>query len=1047
MMLTQYFSTPALAVDAEEAVATDRLGHIRVAVRVRPLPSGEDGIIEVAGSNAIAVKKEAATGGNEHLRSQQGRVEERSFDRVFGPLATQAEVYDWTCAPLVEEAVSGGKNATVFVYGATGAGKTYTMFGDAPRAQQGVIFRGVRDVFQRLEGAADDGGNFQVKVSFLELYNESVNDLLQEHGGGGLCKVLEDERRGIVKVQHLREVEAKNADEALQHLEAGMLARTVEATAANFQSSRAHAAFTLTVERVARVQPEPNRMSFGRGAGQEARQLHSRICFIDLAGSERAKATLNHGASLKDGARINQSLLALANCIDALTARGREKVPTLRKKAPYRDSKLTLMLKSSLTGDGLVAMIANVHPGRTHFEDSNNTLEYAKRASSVRQPARRNSWALLPSPTGACSTPHGRSGPSLGTRSQQPLRAVREEGGSLSTERCIASSSNLPAPSSRVRGRSRRGAEGSSAGSPAEAPAECAGGGTDSPAAQQGPSADAPCDERLRPGESAPSPGGAPAAAAPAARRASAHGLSESLSELSLSVHDGCGRGEAGAGSPGTSSPGGRSSEANEEELMGDDTRDLSLLIKHAHGARVESFEGGRRLQHHGGGECACAAPFWSASRAGGEHGAAPVAGVPTPARGQTPSPAPRPGEDDAIALLRQVISTLQADKTRLDSMLEAVLEERDSLARQKRRLEQDNEHLRAASLEKDRQLATLAAHACWAAPRLTVRHDSGALLNAVQAEESARELARGMAWAEFPSAAILTGLRAGLAANLAREAYAAVAEPPGCSTAATCAPPPPGAVSPKLGAVLKKDVRASLKHQASRGPVELVHGGTSGLLRAGKPAGIGKVGAWREVFETDALAPHSMTGYAEQYTAQMRRGGLPYVIVGSGSAYRGWGQKWHAAREILERLPRRALVLVSDSRDVLLNLAPGAAPGSAAQRLAASFEALTAGALEGAVVAGAEGRCCVSALTNVRPGELFDEGGGRRVRACSSGSQGCPWRKGGVRLWEEFMGGLAAERGAAGTEVFLNAGLVAGCTNPTAPPPPHSCISAHSYW
>ncbi|CAK0859470.1 unnamed protein product [Prorocentrum cordatum] len=164
-------------------------------------------------------------------------------------------------------------------------------------------------------------------------------------------------------------------------------------------------------------------------------------------------------------------------------------------------------------------------------------------------------------------------------------------------------------------------------------------------------------------------------------------------------------------------------------------------------------------------------------------------------------------------------------------------------------------------------------------------------------------------------------------------------------------------------------------------------------------------------------------------------------------SGQTGWGQKWHAAREILERLPRRALVLVSDSRDVLLNLAPGAAPGSAAQRLAASFEALTAGALEGAVVAGAEGRCCVSALTNVRPGELFDEGGGRRVRACSSGSQGCPWRKGGVRLWEEFMGGLAAERGAAGTEVFLNAGLVAGCTNPTAPPPPHSCISAHSYW
>jgi len=372
--------------------------HIRVAVRVRPLPAGEDGIIEVAGTGAIAIRKDAATGGNEHLRSQQGRVEERAFDRVFGPDATQSQVYSWSCAPLMQEAVANGRSATVFVYGATGAGKTHTMFGSgAEQEQRGLIFRAIPEVFdciktqttQMASGTSSSegdespfDGHLEVKVSFLEIYNEVVRDLLQEGGGSGQCRVLEDERRGVVKVANLVEAPVQTPDEALWYLKAGMQARTVEATAANAQSSRAHAVFTLTVERVRRK--APSKGPFGRLSCTEVRQLHSKICLIDLAGSERAAFTQNSGSSLKDGARINQSLLALANCIDALTQRGGTAAGTPRKKPPYRDSKLTLMLKGSLTCDGLVAMIANVHPGRLHFEDSNNTLEYAKRASVIR---------------------------------------------------------------------------------------------------------------------------------------------------------------------------------------------------------------------------------------------------------------------------------------------------------------------------------------------------------------------------------------------------------------------------------------------------------------------------------------------------------------------------------------------------------------------------------------------------------------------------------------------------------------------------------------
>lgn len=371
----------------EELVPGEK--NIRVSVRVRPLPANEEGIIEVEDEGVILIHKEAATGGNQFLKSQKGRTEERQFDRVFGPHATQAEVYQWVGAPLIWPVVCDGRNATIFVYGATGAGKTHTMFGESyEESQQGIIYRVIADLFHALDVREQMGlkPSLSCRVSLLELYNENVRDLLAPDCPDKICRVLEDEKKGMVKVSNLREVPVENTDEALRILRAGMNARKVEATAANSRSSRSHAMLSLQLDYVERVQRRPGTL---KNCGQEVRRPHARLCLIDLAGSERAQQTQNVGSALKDGAKINQSLLALANCIDALTHKKKDESASLlrqpaTKKAPYRDSKLTLLLKSSLVGDGLVSMVANVHPGRTHFEDSNNTLEYAKRAQVVK---------------------------------------------------------------------------------------------------------------------------------------------------------------------------------------------------------------------------------------------------------------------------------------------------------------------------------------------------------------------------------------------------------------------------------------------------------------------------------------------------------------------------------------------------------------------------------------------------------------------------------------------------------------------------------------
>ncbi|TMW60136.1 hypothetical protein Poli38472_000178 [Pythium oligandrum] len=327
---------------------------------------------------------------NNNVRSRERRY---AFDHVFGPQDSQQTVYYHTTKFLIH-GVLNGFNATVFAYGCTGAGKTHTMFGTP--SEPGIMGLTLEDLFQNIDRVHSDPQStvaYRVTVSFLEVYNENIRDLLVTPpaisiGATTTAEYLdlrEDPVRGPV-VAGISEVEACNAQEVMKLLRRGNKHRSQEATAANSVSSRSHAVLQVLVE-----QRDKNSTSdtFGvdpsRGGTMTSTVKYGKLSLVDLAGSERAAVTQNRGLRLIEGANINRSLLALGNCINALGEKGG--VGTF---VPYRDSKLTRLLKDSLGGNCRTVMIANVSQSAASVEETLNTLKYANRAKNIKTTVTRN---------------------------------------------------------------------------------------------------------------------------------------------------------------------------------------------------------------------------------------------------------------------------------------------------------------------------------------------------------------------------------------------------------------------------------------------------------------------------------------------------------------------------------------------------------------------------------------------------------------------------------------------------------------------------------
>jgi hypothetical protein len=354
-------SAGGAAVDASDGKAS-----IIVGVRVRPL-LGHDRIkqdlVKILDGTMIVVQDPAKVNKvDDPLRNNRTKEKRYAFDHVFGGSDTSFDVHTRTTHTLVDGVIDGC-NATVFAYGQTGSGKTHTMIGNAENP--GLMTLTLGDLFEKGDAAqVSEGGSFSVTVSFLEVYNEVIRDLLQENGND--LPLREDPLRGPV-VADISEHSTDSVDEVMELLHEGNRRRTQEATKANAVSSRSHAVLQVMIE-----QRDP-----GLGSVK-----FSKLSLIDLAGSERASKTENRGIRLIEGANINRSLLSLGNCINALGKKG--------QFVPYRDSKLTRLLKDSLGGNCRTVMLACITPATSSFEETLNTLKYANRAKNIKTKVSKN---------------------------------------------------------------------------------------------------------------------------------------------------------------------------------------------------------------------------------------------------------------------------------------------------------------------------------------------------------------------------------------------------------------------------------------------------------------------------------------------------------------------------------------------------------------------------------------------------------------------------------------------------------------------------------
>ena len=351
---------------------SDKKSSITVAIRIRPLNQKEVNLSSVEGIKVISTNSLLIANDSSINNKKANQIKEQQFffDYVFDKNTSQQKIYESTTKNLLPGIIEGF-NATVFAYGATGSGKTYTMLGTSK--EKGIMPRSISDLFKLLNNKKSKV--FTMKVSYIEIYNEIIRDLLLD---GNIIDIHEDPVKGVF-LQGANEIEVENTENFYDILYSGNKNRTIGSTNNNETSSRSHAVLRIILD---------NKDNNSNDI------ISGKFILVDLAGSEKTNSNLNinnnssnnsnnkNNVRQNEGSNINKSLLALGVCINALASKN--------KFIPWRNSKLTRILKESLGGNSRIVMISTVSPSLYTIDETMNTLVYSNRAKNIQTIIKKN---------------------------------------------------------------------------------------------------------------------------------------------------------------------------------------------------------------------------------------------------------------------------------------------------------------------------------------------------------------------------------------------------------------------------------------------------------------------------------------------------------------------------------------------------------------------------------------------------------------------------------------------------------------------------------
>ena len=357
--------------------------NMLVAVRARPLSKGE---LEDSNYNTISVPdkdKIIISVPTEYIPDDMSgiylagdqikitKIKEVSYnyDFVFDEKTTQDEVYRCTSSNLIKQVVEGF-SATIMAYGATGSGKTYTMVGKGEKC--GVMIRAIRDLFKIINN--DKEKMYSIKISYVEVYNEILKDLLSEKNKAP-PELRSDPLKGVL-LQGAENKTVLSEDEAFKLITLGNKRRTEKQTDRNKFSSRSHAVLQIYIE----IQDQIDNLNYNNYNSYNNDKAFGKFILVDLAGSEKTSSNIKTNS---ETGSINKSLLALGKCINLLVTQN-------KKFIPFRESKLTRILQEPLSGNGRIVMIATVSPAILNFDETMFTLQFANRAKTMKIHMKKN---------------------------------------------------------------------------------------------------------------------------------------------------------------------------------------------------------------------------------------------------------------------------------------------------------------------------------------------------------------------------------------------------------------------------------------------------------------------------------------------------------------------------------------------------------------------------------------------------------------------------------------------------------------------------------